>query len=1224
MAWSAAQEEVLIKSALVKAKHFFLLACLVITMASPVWADETFDTYASTLLSSIEAAGDNTSAILSALAAYDNTTSGVQIASDRFDSDFNLDRGTSTSTLGGLIWTMFYEGETDEAMTALSAFTTYVSSLMDSSDMSTSEKTSALNNAYTTIFNAYASTVGTSSDSGGYTSLMTNVTNQGRKLLCSYNTVMKNIASSADGDLSSTYQDALTSYENLASTAITDNAVDCNYGSIALSDLTDFINGVQSTSDDLSAANVSNATVMSDMTVNDQANMDLSWNAQSLFTPSGSDISITLLGILFGPVGSALSGVENISGAIFRLFNIGLMAVAGAFISYTVVSNVVRTAQDAGASGRKFSFKLVIRTIAGLTLLTPGITGYSMVQVLVMSAIVYGVGLADVVWRQALHYLENSGGVAYSVPTSTGYDSIGSLLTGNTTLTGYTMPSVDAVANTGDVLMSAYALKAMEFYYQKEQANTDSSISSDDTDPMYGVRYGAACFGDSTPENTYDYRVVCLGSTSEPMLAGAYYWGQSLGSDDADASGLMVVSAYVNQVLSFAEQQIQTMYTQVLAGESSDGTSIACSSSSSGVSYTQCPQASSLLSITSEFYQSMSALELTSNTDAYAWTTEAKQSGWASAGNYYYQLIGQTSSTTNPLMSYGSSSSLANHRLYVSSNYTPFSELNASQYIDTEGVTAVNNLQDALPSWLNQAYSLLQAQSQASGQSSDTSSDTSYQSYVTKDLMGQMVNLIVGVFAHDCDSDSCTFNIGNGLNLSNKDSREMMSAVFYTDYEIGVAQNNVVVMLADAIGGFFGLQILPAVTDDQSMIDLYDDGLSQTYSWWNLSTACTNALVTCNPTWAIGLSTTASNEACYQAAVDNGCIIPGVGILGSYSLFHEGVASGASFVFLDALGVVNRIGKTLIRAGINYFRTTITGTLAKAWVMVGLTQKQVYATSVAGGASAGAALLIPDFGGAVSAGISAMSNLFNALASFTYQWDLSALYYWLPLGAGLASSLLALGVLICLFVPLMPWMMFVFSVIGWVIAVVEAMVAGPVIALGVTYPEGHELLGRAQQSLALLLSIFVRPVAILFGFIASIGLLYVAYQLINFGFMQVMRSFYTDINDQTFMVFAMSMVGWITMYCYFVITLVTEVFDMIHKIPDMLIRWIGGQPDQSRVRAVVGRIKGAIKEGGSKGSEGLNRAGSSGASIDVKPAGQNVRGGKGRSSGDGSSSAGNS
>ncbi len=68
-----------------------------------------------------------------------------------------------------------------------------------------------------------------------------------------------------------------------------------------------------------------------------------------------------------------------------------------------------------------------------------------------------------------------------------------------------------------------------------------------------------------------------------------------------------------------------------------------------------------------------------------------------------------------------------------------------------------------------------------------------------------------------------------------------------------------------------------------------------------------------------------------------------------------------------------------------------------------------------------------------------------------------------PLLSGISLMLFVTGCLQAYYVPLIPLIVFTFSAIGWIIVVIEAMAAAPLVALGITHPEGHEVVGSGRS-----------------------------------------------------------------------------------------------------------------------------------------------------------------
>ncbi|HVT62655.1 MAG TPA: type IV secretion protein DotA, partial [Legionellaceae bacterium] len=207
---------------------------------------------------------------------------------------------------------------------------------------------------------------------------------------------------------------------------------------------------------------------------------------------------------------------------------------------------------------------------------------------------------------------------------------------------------------------------------------------------------------------------------------------------------------------------------------------------------------------------------------------------------------------------------------------------------------------------------------------------------------------------------------------------------------------------------------------------------------------------------------------------------------------------------------------------------------------------------------------------------------------------------------------------------------------AWLIAVIEAMVAGPVVALGVTHPEGHDALGKAEQAIMILVNVFLRPAMMIVGYIAAIALCYVSVFIVNSGFSEVMKflmpptHYDTNImsgvsssskNTQTssgtpYISYASMYAGFFCLLTYTWIywTVVEKAFTLIHLLPDNILRWIGGQPEQLGKESAgwVEAVKKGVEEGGKETgkagkdtAEGIGREG--GAALQKLAGGGNMK-----------------
>ena len=183
--------------------------------------------------------------------------------------------------------------------------------------------------------------------------------------------------------------------------------------------------------------------------------------------------------------------------------------------------------------------------------------------------------------------------------------------------------------------------------------------------------------------------------------------------------------------------------------------------------------------------------------------------------------------------------------------------------------------------------------------------------------------------------------------------------------------------------------------------------------------------------------------------------------------------------------------------------------------------------------------------------------------TFTMLWMLT-----LPLIYAFLAFLVSMGGLLAIYVPLIPYVIFTFGAIGWFISCVEAMVAAPLVALGILSPSGqHELLGKAEPALLLLFSIFLRPTLMIFGLIAAMLLAIVVVQMINYAFWNMVFIGIFNLADAntTSKVAAGAAAADPVMIVLFVLAYVTTLvaalnkcFSAISIIPQQVIRWIGG------------------------------------------------------------------
>lgn len=183
----------------------------------------------------------------------------------------------------------------------------------------------------------------------------------------------------------------------------------------------------------------------------------------------------------------------------------------------------------------------------------------------------------------------------------------------------------------------------------------------------------------------------------------------------------------------------------------------------------------------------------------------------------------------------------------------------------------------------------------------------------------------------------------------------------------------------------------------------------------------------------------------------------------------------------------------------------------------------------------------------------------------------------LPIVAFILATLWAGGVTLAIYLPLVPFIIYTFTVIGWMIAVVEAMVAAPLIALGLTTPSEDEL-SHAGHAMVLLLNLALRPSLIVIGYVVAMKLFDVGIQIMNFGFRGTVEA---TLSGMTIF----STVALVVLYVVFILTLAEKCFSAIYTIPDKVITWIGGQAESSEAADAVRSAKQGTDKGAQVGQQ---------------------------------------
>lgn len=225
-----------------------------------------------------------------------------------------------------------------------------------------------------------------------------------------------------------------------------------------------------------------------------------------------------------------------------------------------------------------------------------------------------------------------------------------------------------------------------------------------------------------------------------------------------------------------------------------------------------------------------------------------------------------------------------------------------------------------------------------------------------------------------------------------------------------------------------------------------------------------------------------------------------------------------------------------------------------------------------------------------------------------------SLAWYLPIMWGTLSVAIVSGVMYEIYIPLIPFLLFSFGVLGWLVLCIEAIIAAPIMSLGLIYPEQHQVWGRSEQGIFILISACLRPVLMIVGLLASIPVTYAVVGFINMGFMIVLYALASGVGgdvNKIVVFWPMTSALYMSIYTMIIVSTYNRIFSLIHILPDKVMRWIGvaeerGYGGEQELQQMQSGIKESAQSGARMGQESVESEASAGreAGAQVKAAGE--------------------
>lgn len=220
-------------------------------------------------------------------------------------------------------------------------------------------------------------------------------------------------------------------------------------------------------------------------------------------------------------------------------------------------------------------------------------------------------------------------------------------------------------------------------------------------------------------------------------------------------------------------------------------------------------------------------------------------------------------------------------------------------------------------------------------------------------------------------------------------------------------------------------------------------------------------------------------------------------------------------------------------------------------------------------------------------GVSSYFTMMAALPQLLMPLIKAARLMYIGLAISASVPIIILGMMFAVYVPFIPYLVFLFSAIGWIITVIEAVVAAPIVASGMSNPQGHDFLGKAQQIIMLLAAVYIRPICIVIGFIMAIFLFNASSYILDFTFFPMVEHYVKGLKPDNQ---GMSMAVIIMMYAYgyLLFCIARFSFSLIHMLPTYIVRWIGMQPVSGGEEEAMESVEASMKDAYSSGLQGAS------------------------------------
>ena len=188
-----------------------------------------------------------------------------------------------------------------------------------------------------------------------------------------------------------------------------------------------------------------------------------------------------------------------------------------------------------------------------------------------------------------------------------------------------------------------------------------------------------------------------------------------------------------------------------------------------------------------------------------------------------------------------------------------------------------------------------------------------------------------------------------------------------------------------------------------------------------------------------------------------------------------------------------------------------------------------------------------------------------------------------PIMLMLSSILFVEGFFLSFVVPLIPFMVWIAALLGFLLMAFEMIVAAPLWAIAHMHPDGHEMVGMGSQGYKLALAIITRPFLMTLGLIGGYAL-FMGYSALVTP--MITKAVASSQSTGGGIAGPLDMIGAVGMYVTLTVIIAYECFKLVFLLPEKVMAWASAQHSGYNEGSTVDRQK-QSHDGAKKSGESL-------------------------------------